>query len=194
MEEIWKDIKEYEGYYQVSNQGNVRSLDRLDNNGRRLRGRVLKHKKDGGGYHQVCLSKDGIHKDAKIHRLVCEAFLPNPLNKPTVNHKDENIDNNALDNLEWATYKENANYGTRLERCYKNRDYKKIGKNIQQSLYKNGFVKSIIQLDGDMNIVKRWRSITEAAHTLGILSTGIGNVLKGRCATYKGYIWRYDNA
>lgn len=134
MNEIFKDINGFEGKYQISNMGNVKSLDRLDSKGRIVHGRILIHKKDGGGYHAVCLCKDGKRYYPKIHRLVCETFLPNPENKPTVNHKDENKDNNRLDNLEWATYMENAHYGTRMERCYSNRDYKAIGKRISQSL------------------------------------------------------------
>lgn len=107
MKEIFKDIEGFEGMYQISNQANVKSLDRLDNRGRKITGRILKHKIDKDGYHQVILSKDGVPYTKKIHRLVAIAFIPNPENKLTVNHQDTNKDHNYESNLEWATSFEN---------------------------------------------------------------------------------------
>ena len=139
----------------------------------------------------VTLCRDGIRRYYKVHRLVCEAFLPNPDNKPTVNHIDENINNNALSNLEWATYKENANHGTRLQRCYANRDYKKIGEHIAKAKRVNGRCRRIIQYDKNMNKIREWEAVADASKELNILPSGIGLVLHGSCPTYKGYIWRY---
>lgn len=121
MEEIWKDIDDYEGLYQVSNFGRVRSLDRyVDNNGgKEFRpGRILKGRKSKKGYIRVGLSKDGIHTDKQVHYLVLSVFNPNPNpDKYTqINHINEDKGDNRLCNLEWCTPKYNCNYGTRNER------------------------------------------------------------------------------
>ena len=123
MEEQWKDIKGYEGLYEVSNLGNVRSLDRTVKRGQGYtikEGRVLTpfyEKKKG--YYQVVLAKDGKAKTYRVHRLVAIAFLENPYNYTDVNHKDEVKTNNNVDNLEWCTRKYNNNYGTKPERTRK---------------------------------------------------------------------------
>ena len=123
MREIWKPIKNYEGLYEVSNLGRVRSLDRIQfikrKNGTEMqrpqKGKVLKPVFDGRGlYQQVCLSKQGGgNKRYLVHRLVAIAFIPNPDNFAEVNHKDECKINNCVDNLEWCDHKYNSNYGTR---------------------------------------------------------------------------------
>ena len=189
--ETWKDIKGYEGMYQVSSMGKVKSLDRLDNKGRKTHGKVLAIKHDGGGYCQVALSKDGSQKYCKIHRLVALHFIPNTENKPQINHKDENKDNNAVDNLEWVTSKENANYGTRKTRCYQNRDYKAIGRNISQGIKEKGHCRAVVQYDLSMNKLAEFETIVEAGKALHILPSGIGNAVRGNCQTYKGFIWKY---
>lgn len=107
MEEIFKDIEGYEGFYQISNFGRVYSIKR---------NRFLNPSKDKDGYLQIGLSKDGKEKKYKIHRLVALAFLLNPHNLPQVNHKDENKTNNKVDNLEFCTAKYNSNYGSRNEK------------------------------------------------------------------------------
>lgn len=117
MKELWKDIKGYKGLYQVSNLGRVRSLDRsvIDKKGRVLtfQGRLLRPAKSKkGGYLRVILSKDGQSKTCKVHRLVAQAFIPNPYGLPCVNHKDEITTNNCVNNLEWCTWAYNDNYGS----------------------------------------------------------------------------------
>lgn len=115
--ENWKDIEGFEGYYQVSNFGRVRGLDRsiqsTQNNGCTVkrRGKILNRKKAcGSGYIIHSLTKDNKSYYRKPHRLVAEAFLPNPDNLPQVNHKDGNKINNRLENLEWCTAKYNTNH------------------------------------------------------------------------------------
>lgn len=118
--EVWKDCKHYEGLYQVSNYGRVRSVERtitdVCGRTRTLKGCYIYQFTRNDGYLTVNLSKFGRHKTELVHRLVAMAFIPNPDNKPQVNHKDEDKQNNYVENLEWATEKENINYGTRIER------------------------------------------------------------------------------
>jgi hypothetical protein len=117
--EIWKDIEGFEGIYQVSNMGRVRSLDREDAQGHRIKGTVLVGGSSGRGYRKIALCRDGDIEYKLIHRLVATAFLDNPDNFPQVNHKDENKTNNVLSNLEWCSALYNNMYGTRNKRVAK---------------------------------------------------------------------------
>ena len=114
MKEIWKDIKNFEGLYQVSNKGRVRSLDRISVNcygmPRKLKGKILKPHLNVYGYLDIGLSNCGNGNIFKVHRLVADAFIPNPKNLPQVNHKDENKQNNCVENLEWCTNAYNVKY------------------------------------------------------------------------------------
>lgn len=120
INEEWRDIEGYEGLYQVSNFGRVRSFDRIDRLGRLKPGGILKPGTTNGGYLRVVLCKEGKVKTFLIHRLVGQTFIPNPEGLPIINHRDENPKNNQADNLEWCTQKYNCNYGTRNERVLKN--------------------------------------------------------------------------
>ena len=106
MEEIWRDIKGFEGKYMVSNLGRAKSLN-YNNTGKEG---IMKPQDNGDGYLFVQLCKDGKVKNCRINRLVAMAFLPNPNNLPEVNHKDENTKNNRVDNLEWCTRQYNVDY------------------------------------------------------------------------------------
>ena len=108
--EIWKDIKNFEGLYQVSNLGRVKSLPRTINK-RKCKEIIKTATLSNKGYYRLSLCKNGTTKYYAIHRLVAEAFVPNPNNFPIVNHKDTNRTNNNANNLEWCTYKYNSNYG-----------------------------------------------------------------------------------
>ena len=128
MIEIWKNISWAHGY-QVSNFGNVRSVDREVNhpNGVAIKkGKLLKPFKNKRGYLEMILLINGIKFHKTIHRLVADAFIPNPNNYPMINHKDENKTNNVVENLEWCTHKYNCNYGTSVERSSINRTNKMV--------------------------------------------------------------------
>ena len=115
-EEIWRPVVGYEGLYEVSSYGRVRSLDRYDGRNRFLKGRILTLHTDKDGYLSAYLCSNSKVKGFLVHRLVAQAFIPNPDNLPIINHKDENPSNDNVDNLEWCTAKYNSNYGTRNDR------------------------------------------------------------------------------
>lgn len=184
MEEIWKDIEGYEGLYQVSNLGNVKSLYReydLSNKFGFIRHVVIEEhfmriQKCSNGYRFVALSKNSKVKQHLIHRLVAAAFIPNPDNLPQVNHKDECIENNTADNLEWCSAKYNANYGTRNERCYPKKQCRPVN-----------------QLTKDGEFIKRWDSLGDVYRNLGIDRTQIVRVCRHKkdYVTAGGYKWEY---
>lgn len=117
MKELWKDIKGYEGLYQVSNLGNVLSVGRKINTGRNgyrfSLDKILKQYNGKNGYSYVILYNKNGAKTLRVHRLVAETFISNPENKSQINHKNENKKDNWVENLEWVTAKENCNYGSR---------------------------------------------------------------------------------
>ena len=122
----WKDIPGYEGLYQVSNLGEIKSLN-YRNTGKE---KIIKPRKNKGGYLRVVLCKNGKQKDFLVHRLVAVAFIPNHNNYNQVNHKDENPSNNNVNNLEWCTSKYNSNYGNRnkkLSESHKGKKYPMCG-------------------------------------------------------------------
>ena len=106
----WRPVKGYEGLYEVSDEGDVRSLDKRDRRGHFHKGRMLKKVPIGSGYTASCLCVDGKVDKAYNHRLVAEAFIPNPDGKPEVNHKDGDKKNNVVENLEWVTHSENGKH------------------------------------------------------------------------------------
>lgn len=190
MKEIWKAVVGYEGYYEVSNQGHVRSIDRMVRHSgtfmRFQKGSVLEIRTNSTGhYSTVMLSKDNKKKHAKVHRLVAIAFIDNPNNYREINHKDENKQNNCVEKLEWCNKSYNEHYGTKHERSVKHTDYKAIGK-------KNS--KAVLQLSLDGNIIKRWISLAEINRQLGFSSGNISSRCNGK---YKyplyGYDWRWAN-
>jgi len=175
MQEVWKDIYEYEGWYQVSNLGRVRSLDRVV---KYSDGRVYEYKGiilslgNCRGYSFAPLRKNGKAISARVNRLVAIAFIPNPYCLPQVNHKDEDKLNNNCDNLEWCTSKYNSVYGTKKLRHYET--------------YKNN-ARKFICIENN----KTYSSLKECADELNILNTGVSNVLKHRVHKHYGYHFVY---
>ena len=171
MKEIWKDIKDYEGLYKVSNLGRVKSLDIVDRLNRTFKGKIRKAKFNNRGYEQIALYKNGNQKYFLVHRLVAQAFIPNPDNLPQVNHLDQNNKNNNSINLEWCTNNYNAHFGDRIARCgIKHR-------------------KAITAYKGDAKLC--FDSITVAQKSLGIATGAISAAIR-RNGTAKGYRFEYS--
>ena len=166
MKEIWKDIKEYEGLYEVSNSGRVKSI-------RFGKERILKLGTDRYGYLYVILAKNNKQKTFRIHRLVAEAFIPNPDNLPMINHRDENKSNNNVENLEWCDNKYNSNFGTRNERISKRHS------------------KPVLQYTLDGKFVREWESAMDAEREGGFIPTCIGMCCKGKLKKHHNFIWLY---
>lgn len=134
-EEIWRPVVGYEGLYEVSSYGRVRSLDRYDRRNQFRKGKLLKNRDNCNGYLLCGLSKNGIVKNKYIHRLVAEAFIPNPNNIKEVNHLDEDKTNNRVENLEWCDRKYNCNYGTKIKREINTKIKKGIYLGLSQEEY-----------------------------------------------------------
>ena len=168
--ENWKEISGYEGLYEVSDKGRVKSLG----NNKTRKEKILKPHKDTWGYLRVDLCKDGKVKHSKVHRLVAEAFIQNPNNLKTVNHRDEVKTNNASNNLEWMSKKDNLNYGTRNKRVAES-----LSKQVQM------FDKSTGEL------LATYPSTHEAERITGIAQQSISSCCNGKRKSAGGYIWRY---
>lgn len=186
MEE-WKNIEGFEGLYQISNCGRVKSLPRNT-----TRGKLLKPGKLANGYLQAVLYKDGKRFQKKVHRLVAQAFLPNPNNLPEVNHKNEdkelnfvyiNVDGSvdeSKSNLEWCTTSYNHDYGTRIER-------------VRQATTNGKCSKTVLQLSLDGEFIKEWPSTHEIQRQIGFAQPHISACCLGKSRTSYGFIWRYKN-
>lgn len=170
MEEVWMPVVGYEGLYQVSNLGRVRSIDRevcVRGGVRTSKGQLIKPCFNGQGYLFVTLTKDNKPKASRINRLVAEAFIPNPENFPVVNHKDYDRTNNCADNLEWCTVEYNTRYSS---------------------------AKKVLQYDLDGNFVAEWDAISDAARELKINVSNIAQCCMGNRKTAGKYVWKYKEA
>lgn len=183
--EVWKDVKDYEGLYQVSDRGNVYSVERMDSRGYKISGRILKPWYDRYGYIQVSLRKNGIKKNKRVHRLVAEAFIPNPEKLPQVNHKDENPSNNELSNLEWCDARYNSNYGTARKRAAKKTSKKVKAVNVETG--------EVVKFNSTREAGRKgYASRTVSKACRGIHRSGTtGKLIGGDGRTYKGFKWYY---
>lgn len=182
MKEIWKDIKGYEGLYQVSNLGRVKSMDRcvktINNSTRLIKGKVLSAYITSNGYYRLSLCKEGVEKRYFVHRLVAEAFIQNPDNLPQINHKDENKLNNCVDNLEWTSAKYNCNYGTRIKRI------------AQKN--KISHCKKVYQYTLDGEFIREWESALQVQIQLGYCASCIRRCCNGQHHYVYNFVWNYS--
>jgi hypothetical protein len=178
--EIFKDIEGYEGLYQVSNYGNIKSLGNGNaNNPNWNKERILKYSKNTNKYCSIVLSKNGVSKTKTIHRLVAKAFLLNPQNKSQINHIDCNKENNTISNLEWCTSSENNfhRYANGLHFQLKGKD--------------NKLSTAVIQYDLDGNFIKEWESQNEVRRQLGFKQGQISECCHNKRVTANGYKWKF---
>lgn len=173
MNEIWKDIEGYEGLYQVSNLGRVKSLPRKG-----TFERIIMPGTKAGGYLCVALYKDGKVKYYRVNRLVAEAFIPNPDNKPQCNHINEDVTDNRACNLNWMSSKENINWGTGILRSH------------QKQVNHPNMSKPVKQLSLDGALIAIWPSTMEAGRN-GFDNSNICKCCNGKYAQYKGYKWEW---
>lgn len=188
--EIWRPVKDYEGLYEVSNYGRVRSLERdvyvkwYGGKSKHIKGGLLKLTENTQGYYVCGLAKYGKNTQYKVHQIVAKAFIPNPLNLKDINHRDENPLNNCVENLEWCTKAYNNAYGKRGKRA---------GKTNQ---------KPILQYSLEGILLNRFESLGEAANYLknnfNINSKSVMGCISSCANGYKyahsayGFIWKYE--
>lgn len=168
--EKWRDIKGYEGIYQISNKGRVKRLERIakTTGNHIIKEHIIKPQTITGGHLGFTACKDGAQKLMQIHRAVAMAFIPNPNGYALVHHKDHDPKNNRAENLEW------------------------LNRSTHQSIHNAENKKKLTyQYTLDNTLVKEWESVKEAAKELGIEVSGISNCTVGRLKTYKGYRWSH---
>lgn len=169
--EVWKPVVGYEGLYEVSNIGRVRSIN-FHNSGK---AKVMRPSLNTWGYLIVDLRKNNKRHSYTVHRLVAFAFIPNPDNLPEINHKNEIKYDNTVENLEWCTRKYNMNYGTGNERRRRRRR-----------------IKPIVQLDNNGNVVRKWETGFAASRYYQVNRRCIYDCLHGKQKTCKGFVWKYE--
>jgi len=193
----WKPIKDFEGIYEVSNDGRVRSLDKKVNVSnqygakakRIIKGRELKQIFNGM-YYVVGLSNNNKMKQYFVHRLVAETFIDNPNNYNCVNHIDCNKLNNNVNNLEWCSKEYNTSVAWKdgqinIPKGKNNKMYGKYGKDANKS-------KPIYQYDLQGNFIKKWDSQKDVERELGFRQNCISNCALGRSKSSYGYVWRLN--
>lgn len=173
VEEIWVDIKGYEGLYQVSNLGRVKSLERIDSLGHKRKEKILKPRKNKDGYLQVVLCKEGKYKEFRVHRLVAIAFIPNTDNKPFIDHINTIRDDNRVENLRWVTHEENIN--------------NPLSKENKSESMKGKKKKLVYCFETD----KTYPSIRQCAKELGLNKNAISQCCNGKRKHHKGYHFYY---
>lgn len=171
MEEIWKNITDLNGYYQVSNKGNVRSITC-----NRCKGVVLKQQLSKKGYNRIRVGLPAGEKFSfSVHRLVAKSFIPNPNNLPQVNHKNGIKTDNRVENLEWCTRSYNVNYGSRIEKQRK------------------ALIKPVVAYSKAYEFVKEFDSLVDASKFAKVDATNISRACRKEGRISGGYLWKYKN-
>lgn len=187
MKEVWKDIAEYEGLYQVSNMGRIRTLERVVQFGsqqRIIKPNIRKQKVKNGGYMFIQLAKNGKQKCFHVHRLVAYAFCDGYAAKLQVNHIDGNRRNNVCTNLEWCSRSENQKHAYRVlkRECYMNGKYGSLSHRS----------KPIIQLSLNGEFIRNWDCAATVERELGISESNIRKCLYGKSKQSHGFRWVYN--
>lgn len=187
--EVWVDVRDYEGQYQISNFGRVKSLRRKVKNTkysfREIPEKILKYFISGSGYPTVSLLSSQKKKNFSIHRLVAEAFIPNPEDKPCVNHKNSIRDDNSVSNLEWCTHSENILHG------YKDGNMVAPRSQLGKSGRLHHASKVVYKYDLEYNFLSEYESANIAAKINNTTSGSISSVCNGKFKSLHGYIYSY---
>ena len=198
--EEWRYIEGYEGLYQVSSKGKIKSVERTDRNNHKVKEKIRKLNSDKYGYLMVNLWKDGTNKTSYIHRLVAQAFIPNPDNKPCIDHINTDKTDNRVENLRWVTPKENINNPISREKFVNNRYKIEEGKHkrINYKPSKQAVIKMAekhkkpIGMYKNGLLVKTFNSAADAEKENSIYKyTSISAACNGRLKTYRGYEWKF---
>lgn len=186
MNEIWKTIEDYPDYM-ISSMGRVKSIERVDCYGRHRKEKIIKLNKNRDGYLIVHLYGIEREKHYSVHRLVAQAFIPNPDNKPNIDHINTDRTDNRVENLRWVTQKENCNNLLSIEKYSKNNAKANLGKFSKL----NPNSKPVLQFTLDGKLIKKWDSAMDVKRELGNNQSHISNCCRGRRKTAYGYKWKY---
>ena len=195
-EEVWKPIKDYEGLYEISNLGRVKSL----NYKKTGKEKILKNVENNYGYLMVGLTKNGKQKLFLVHTLVAEAFIPNPENKPCIDHINTIRTKNYVWNLRWVTHEENSNNPLTKNKMSENHReqirennhmYGKHHTEEKKKKMSKANSKPVVQINPNTNEVKVWESATVAERIMGFSQSKINECCRGKRKSHKGYKWMY---
>lgn len=197
---IWKDILGYEGYYQISENGTIKSLERVVKHGNSVRHekeKIKKHTINNHGYPVVSLCKNGVTKHFAVHRLLAIAFIPNPDNKPFVDHINTYRTDFRLENLRWVTAKENANNPITLEKCKTNLYIPEVAKKMIKTKKNSnkeyhGKPKKVYQFNLHGSLIGSYSSLQEAFEITGVNPVSISRVCKRSMTTAGGFVWSFE--
>lgn len=201
-QEIWKPVVGWEGFYEISSLGRVRTSGKYVD-GRVYKDKIKKARKNKFGYYYVNLFRNKKFKSIRIHQLVAQAFIPNPENKPCIDHIDTNRENNRVENLRWCTYAENANnhltkqhLSEALKKACsseKVREQRRINAKKYEKQRLAPIVVGVSQFTKDGVFIKSFYSASDAAREMGGNCTSIIRCCKGKKPTAYGFIWKYTN-